>query len=39
LSMRANIPLLSRGGVDATSRKYREATFRGADGVGVVRKY
>jgi hypothetical protein len=27
------IPLLGQGGVDATSRKYREATLLGADGV------
>jgi hypothetical protein len=26
-------PLLGKGGVDATSRKTREATFDGADGV------
>jgi hypothetical protein len=27
------IPLLGKGGVDATSKKYREASFEGADGV------
>jgi hypothetical protein len=31
-------PLLSGGGVDARSRKYREATFDGADGVVLIKK-
>jgi hypothetical protein len=35
----ANFPLLSRGGVDASSRKYREATYPGADGVVLVKDF
>jgi hypothetical protein len=36
-SFGARIPLLSRGGEDATSGKYREASFQGADGVVLVK--
>ena len=31
--MKRRIPLLGKGGVDATSIKCREASFEGADGV------
>ena len=31
--------LLSRGGVDATSRKYREASSEGADGVVLAKNF
>src|SRR5437016_14157183 len=37
-SLAKQTPLLSRGGVDATSIKCREASFDGADGVVVVNK-
>ena len=35
---RASVPLLSRGGVSATSRNNREASFGGAGGVVLVKK-
>ena len=36
--MREKTPLLSRGGVDATSGECREASFDGADEVVLVKK-